>query len=126
MGERRILEVIRELERATGNGRFFPIVGPVKGELLYALTLVARSAAVLELGTGIGYSCLHMVRALPPGAKMVSVDWDPRNAQEALKNLKRAGMEDVVEVSGPSGKPSQSIHGSGPPSSRSRTASPSA
>jgi predicted O-methyltransferase YrrM len=98
LGERRILEVIRELESATGNGRFFPIMGPVKGELLYTLTLVARPAAVLELGTGIGYSCLH----------------------------KRAGVEDVVEVSGPSGKPSRSIHGSGPPSSRSRTASPSA
>ncbi|MDR7567148.1 MAG: O-methyltransferase [Armatimonadota bacterium] len=98
MGENRILQVIRELERATGNGRWFPIVGPAKGELLYAFTLLAQPRLVLELGTGIGYSCLHMARALPPGAKLVSVDWNPRNAREALKNLKKAGVEGVVEV----------------------------
>ncbi|MDR7569175.1 MAG: class I SAM-dependent methyltransferase, partial [Armatimonadota bacterium] len=98
MGEDRILGVIRELERTTGYGRRFPILGPAKGELLYALTLVARPAAVLELGTGVGYSSLHMARALPSGAKLVSVDWDPRNAREALQNVKKAGLEGMVEI----------------------------
>ncbi|MCS7173832.1 MAG: class I SAM-dependent methyltransferase [Armatimonadetes bacterium] len=98
MGEDRILQVIREVERAIGNGRLFPIVGPAKGELPYAFTLLAQPRLALELGTGIGYSCLHMARALPLGAKLISVDWNPQNARKALRNLQKAGLEGVVEV----------------------------
>ncbi len=99
MDVERINSVLKEIERRASSGRyFFPIIGPVKGELLYAFTLLAQPLRVLELGTGIGYSALQIARALKPGAKIVTVDADEENADEALDNLRRAGVEDLVTV----------------------------
>jgi len=94
----RIASVLSEIERRVNRGYFFPIIGPVKGELLYAFTLLARPKLVLELGTGIGYSGLQIARGLEPGARIVTVDEDEENAREALANFRKAGIEDMVTV----------------------------
>jgi hypothetical protein len=49
-----ILRVLRRIERSVESGRHFPIIGPVKGELLFAVTMLTQPKRVLELGTGIG------------------------------------------------------------------------
>ncbi|MEM4151766.1 MAG: O-methyltransferase [Nitrososphaerota archaeon] len=94
----RIASVLSEIERRVNKGYFFPIIGPVKGELLYAFTLLARPRLVLELGTGIGYSGLQIARALEPGSRIVTVDEDQENARVALANFRKAGLEDVITV----------------------------
>ncbi|MEM4333118.1 MAG: O-methyltransferase [Nitrososphaerota archaeon] len=94
----RIASVLSEIERRVNRGYFFPIIGPVKGELLYAFTLLARPRLVLELGTGIGYSGLQIARALEPGSRIVTVDEDQENARVALANFRKAGLEDVITV----------------------------
>ncbi len=99
MDVERISSVLKEIERRVGSGEyFFPIIGPVKGELLYAFTLLAQPLRVLELGTGIGYSGLQIARALKPEARIVTVDADKGNADEALANFRRAGVENLVTV----------------------------
>ncbi|MEM0481382.1 MAG: O-methyltransferase [Nitrososphaerota archaeon] len=98
MSVERINSVLKEIERRVNSGYWFPIIGPVKGELLYAFTLLARPLRVLELGTGIGYSGLQIARALRPGARIVTVDADKENADEALANFRRAGVEDLLTV----------------------------
>lgn len=96
--QERILTVLREIEEQVEKGDYFPIIGPLKGELLYCITLLKRPVKVLELGTGIGYSGLHIARALEPGAKVVTVDRDEENSRRALKNFRRAGVEDMFYV----------------------------
>ncbi len=98
MDSERIASVLSEIERRVNKGYFFPIIGPVKGELLYAFTLLARPRLVLELGTGIGYSGLQIARALEPGSRIVTVDEDQENARVALANFRKAGLEDVITV----------------------------
>ncbi|GBC71149.1 Putative O-methyltransferase [Candidatus Calditenuaceae archaeon HR02] len=98
MNVKRINSVLREIERRVSSGGYFPIIGPVKGELLYVFTLLAQPLRVLELGTGIGYSGLQIARALKPGARIVTVDEDKENADEAQANFRRAGVEELVTV----------------------------
>ncbi len=94
----RIQGVLKRIERRVEAGRFFPIIGAQKGELLYAVVLLSQPSKVLELGTGIGYSCLQIVRGLPEGAQIITVERSPEYVREALMNLREAGVEDDVDI----------------------------
>lgn len=94
----RIVSVMREIEQYVERRHFFPIIGPVKGELLYIFTLLKGPTSVLELGTGIGYSALQIARGLLPGAKIVTVEEDEENARAAQSTFRRAGIEDIVTL----------------------------
>jgi predicted O-methyltransferase YrrM len=58
----------------------------------------AARDAVLELGTLCGYSTIWLARPLPAGGRLVSLEYDPRHAEIARKNIATAGLDDVVEV----------------------------
>lgn len=51
-------------------------------------------ASVLELGTHCGYSTLLIARALPPGGRLLTVEWDPRMAAVAEKLIRLAGFDE--------------------------------
>ncbi len=93
-----ILRVLRRIEKSVESGRRFPIIGPVKGELLFAVTMLTQPKRVLELGTGIGYSCLQIARALPDGARIVTVEKRQEHAAEAYRNFREAGIIDSVQI----------------------------
>ncbi len=50
---------------------------------------------ILEIGTAIGYSAINMALA---GANVVTIERDEKMYQEALKNIKEAGLEDKIKV----------------------------
>lgn len=76
-----------------------PIVGPVVGRLLFILAGALGARAVLELGTAIGYSAIFLARAVAAlQGRVVSLERDPGMAERARGNLRRAGVEAVVEV----------------------------
>jgi predicted O-methyltransferase YrrM len=88
-------EVMREME-AVAERDSVPIVQWETGRLLGALCR-ALDPVVLEVGTAIGYSTLHMAEQLERG-RVVTLELDPRRAAQARDYLERAGVADRVEL----------------------------
>ena len=73
-------------------------VSAAQGKFLHILARSLRAARILELGTLGGYSTIWLARALPPGGRLISLEFDPRHAEVARGSLQRAGLADRVEV----------------------------
>lgn len=73
-----------------------PIVHWETGRMLAALA-GSLDARVLEVGTAIGYSALHMAEALDRGS-IVTLERDPQRIAQAADFLARAGVADRVEI----------------------------
>jgi len=73
-------------------------VSAAQGKLLHVLAKTVRAARILEIGTLGGYSTIWMARALAPGGKLITLEYDPKHAAVAAKNLARAGLAKSVEV----------------------------
>ena len=73
-------------------------VGDEKGEILDAAIRRAQPRLLLELGTYLGYSALRTARVMPQGARLVSVEFLPANAEIARSILDHAGVGDEVTV----------------------------
>lgn len=73
-------------------------VSPPQGKFLNLLVRMSGASRVLEIGTLGGYSTIWMARALPPGGRLVTLEFEPRHAAVAKSNLERAGLSDVVEI----------------------------
>ena len=73
-----------------------PIVQWETGRFL-AVLCGALDPRVLEVGTAIGYSTLHMAEQLSSG-RVVTLERDPDRAAQARGYLERAGVADRVEL----------------------------
>jgi len=69
-----------------------------QGKFLHLLALVKGAKRVLEIGTLGGYSTIWLARALPRGGRVVTLEYEPKHAEVARKNLKRAGFSKKVEI----------------------------
>jgi caffeoyl-CoA O-methyltransferase len=87
--------VLREMERLAEE-RGFPIIGPEAGRLLYGLARATGARAVLELGSGFGYSALWFARGLAGGGRVHCTDRKPENRELALGFFRRAGLEERI------------------------------
>src|SRR4029077_6416805 len=90
-------EVLTEME-AEAAARKVPIVGPAVGRLLYQLALLIGAKRVFEMGSAIGYSTIWWARAVGAGGRVSYTDGSQSNADEARRNLQRAGMLDRVTI----------------------------
>jgi predicted O-methyltransferase YrrM len=70
-------------------------VSPLQGRLLELLARMQHAERILEVGTLGGYSTLWLARG---GARVVTLEIDPRHAEVARANLDRAGVGDAVEI----------------------------
>ncbi|HVN92278.1 MAG TPA: O-methyltransferase [Terracidiphilus sp.] len=73
-------------------------VTPLQGKFLQVLVQMTQAKHVLEIGLLGGYSTIWMARALPKGGRIVSLEFNPRHAEVARANLKRAGMLGRVDI----------------------------
>jgi caffeoyl-CoA O-methyltransferase len=73
-------------------------VSPNQGKLLNLLAQLSKAEKILELGTLAGYSTIWMARALPATGKLISLEYDPRHAAVAQKNIALAGLDKVVDI----------------------------
>ncbi len=76
-------------------------LAPNQARLLQMFAKLVRARKILEIGTLAGYSAIWLGRALPvkdPEARMITLECEPKHAQIAWANLKRAGLADRVEV----------------------------
>ncbi|WP_329216773.1 O-methyltransferase [Streptomyces sp. NBC_01485] len=69
-----------------------------QGKLLQLFAEIQGARAILEIGTLGGYSTIWMARALPADGRLISLEYDPRHAEVAVRNIARAGLDKVVEV----------------------------
>ena len=88
-------EVMAEME-AVAERDGVPIVHWETGRFLGILCR-AMDPVVLEVGTAIGYSTLHMAEQLS-GGRVVTLELDPDRARQARDFLERAGVADRVEL----------------------------
>jgi predicted O-methyltransferase YrrM len=68
------------------------------GKLLFLLVTAMSATRVLEIGTLAGYSTIQLARAVGPGGRVVTLEYEPKHAEVARENLARAGVDDRVEV----------------------------
>jgi predicted O-methyltransferase YrrM len=88
--------VMREMEElAEREG--IPIVHWETGRFLAILVRALDPQRVLEVGTAIGYSTLHMAEQLDSG-RIVTIERDPERVRQATSFLSRAGVADKVEI----------------------------
>jgi predicted O-methyltransferase YrrM len=73
-------------------------VTPPQGKLLTLLALGVKARNILEIGTLGGYSTICLARALPPGGRLITLEYEPKHAAVARANIARAGLADAVEV----------------------------
>ncbi|NED98429.1 O-methyltransferase [Phytoactinopolyspora alkaliphila] len=73
-------------------------VAPNQGKMLQLFAQMQGARNILELGTLGGYSTIWLARALPPEGRLVTLEYDERNAEVARQNLARAGFAAMVDV----------------------------
>jgi predicted O-methyltransferase YrrM len=73
-------------------------VSPAQGRLLELLVRISGARRILEIGTLGGYSTICMARALPEGGHLVTLEYSPRHAEVAARNIAGAGLSDRVTI----------------------------
>jgi predicted O-methyltransferase YrrM len=73
-------------------------VAPNQGKLLMLLAQMAGARRILEVGTLGGYSTIWLARALPADGRLTTLEYSPKHAEVARRNIERAGFADRVEV----------------------------
>ncbi len=69
-----------------------------QGRLLQILALLCRARSILEIGTLGGYSSIWLARALPPGGRLLTIEYEAEHARLAQENIERAGLASRVEI----------------------------
>jgi predicted O-methyltransferase YrrM len=75
-----------------------PIVEWETGRLLATLVTGLAPRRVVEVGTAIGYSTLHMARALGGEGRIVTLERDPVRIAQARGYWERAGVGERIEL----------------------------
>jgi predicted O-methyltransferase YrrM len=73
-------------------------VSPTQGKLLHMLARLQKARTILEVGTLGGYSAIWLARTLPPGGRLITLEFDAKHAEVARKNIAAAGLADRVDV----------------------------
>jgi predicted O-methyltransferase YrrM len=69
-----------------------------QGKLLHLLARAMGAKRVLEIGTLGGYSTIWLARALPDDGTVITLEFDPKHAAVARRNIERAGLARMVDV----------------------------
>jgi predicted O-methyltransferase YrrM len=83
--------------RAADKGQL--AVSEEDGRFLRVLIASTGAKRVLEIGAASGYSAIWMgLGVRQTGGRVVTIEYDPVRAKEAADNIRRAGLQDVVQV----------------------------
>lgn len=73
-------------------------VGDKKGEIVDMVVREQRPSVLLELGAYCGYSAVRMARLLSPGARLLTIEFNPDYAAITQQMVDFAGLQDRVSV----------------------------
>jgi predicted O-methyltransferase YrrM len=75
-------------------------VAPEVGRLIYLLARMRRAHTIVEFGTSLGISAIHLAAALRDNGsgKLIATELDDSKAERARRNLGEAGLDDLVEI----------------------------
>jgi caffeoyl-CoA O-methyltransferase len=91
-----IQKILAEI-RAKDKGQL--AVSEEDGKFLRLLIASTKRRHALEIGGASGYSAIWMGQAMrETGGKLVTIEYDPVRAKELADNIRRAGLNDVVQV----------------------------
>jgi predicted O-methyltransferase YrrM len=83
--------------RAADKGQL--AVSEEDGRFLRVLVGATNAKNVLEIGAASGYSAIWIGMGLrQTGGRLVTIEYDPVRAKEAIANVQRAGLSDIVRV----------------------------
>jgi predicted O-methyltransferase YrrM len=69
------------------------------GRFLRVLVATRGARSVLEIGAASGYSAIWLgLGARETNGRVVAIEYDPQRAKEALDNVRKTGLSDVVQV----------------------------
>ena len=88
----------RALERSRAAGLPDIQVASNQGKLLSMLARIHGAERILEVGTLGGYSTIWLARALQASGSIVTLEFDPKHAAVARKNLEDANLANRVEI----------------------------
>ncbi len=90
--------VLDEIESMVKEGKFLPIVGPIRGQILVELVREIKPKSVLEIGALVGYSAILMGKELRSDSHLITIEINPHAAKIARHNIKRAEIPPKVKV----------------------------
>ncbi len=90
-------DLMAEME-ALARLRGIPIVEWETGRLLATLVAALRPRLVLEVGSAIGYSTLHMAREIGDGGRIVTLERDSERIAQARAFWERGGVAGRIEL----------------------------
>ena len=89
--------ILKELEDFARENHV-PIIQPEVEKLLLVTGKLLKPRRILEVGTAIGYSAIVLSKVLDEGGKIDTVDRYELMIERAKNNIKRAGLEDTVNI----------------------------
>ncbi|MCS7238371.1 MAG: O-methyltransferase [Thermoguttaceae bacterium] len=94
-----VAPIIKEVDKRCRDERI-PMVGPERAVRLAELVRQQKPKLVVECGTAIGYSALWIGRELKKlgQGRLITIEIDEERVADAREYIKRAGLDDVVEV----------------------------
>ena len=91
------IEAVLKSIKAADKGQL--AVSEEDGRFLRVLVASRGAKSILEIGGASGYSGIWLgLGARESGGHVVSIEYDTGRAKEAMENIKRSGMTDVVRV----------------------------
>lgn len=73
-------------------------VSPTQGKFLHLLARAQGARRILEIGTLGAYSTIWLACALPKDGQVITLESNPNHADVARVNIKRAGLEHMVDI----------------------------
>ncbi len=92
-------EVLDRVRQSGIDAELPPIaISDAFGKYLELLVQISGAKRVLEIGTLAGFSAICMARALPENGKLITLEYEQKNADVSRDNFKQAGLESKIEL----------------------------
>ena len=75
-------------------------VGPSDGRTLHLLVKLVGATKIVEVGTLVGYSAIHMARAMRAGGTLWTIEFEQKHADLARANFAAAGLSNIEVLVG--------------------------
>lgn len=92
-------DILDNVRQAAIKAELPPIaISDAFGKYLEQMVQISGAKRILEIGTLAGFSAICMARALPDNGKLITLEYEQKNADVSRDNFKQAGLEGKIEL----------------------------